>query len=106
MTAADALETFRHALGIVQLSMCQRDIADVSPSPATPDGTITAADALCIFRNALGLPSCLDSVATLTATISGVVRNYETGEEIPGAAVSVAQYVDGLSRDHRQHHCG
>ena len=99
VTAADALAAFRQALSIVQLSTCQRDIADVSPSPATPDGTITAADALCIFQKALGLSSCLDSVATLTATISGVVRNYETGEEIPGAAVRVTQYVDSLPRD-------
>ena len=62
VTAADALLVFRQALGLGELSTCQQIIADVFPSPATPDGVITAADVLCIFQKALGSPSCLDSV--------------------------------------------
>ena len=62
VTAADALLAFQQALGQAQLTACQRDIADVFPQPAMPDGSITAADALCIFEKALGLPSCLDSL--------------------------------------------
>ena len=62
VTAADALMTFQQALGLAQLSQCQRTIADVSPEPADPDGSITASDALCIFQKALGSPSCLDTL--------------------------------------------
>ena len=60
VTATDALLVFQEALGLAQLTACQRDIADVFPRPAEPDGSITASDALCIFQKALGLPSCLD----------------------------------------------
>ena len=60
VTAADALLAFQQALGLTQLNTCQLSIADVSPQPASPDGTITASDALCIFQKALSLPSCLD----------------------------------------------
>ena len=62
VTAADALLVFQQALGLAQLSTCQRDIADVFPQPTSPDGNITASDALCIFQKALSLPSCLDNV--------------------------------------------
>ena len=61
VTAADALLAFQQALGLAQLSACQRGIADVFPQPANPDGNITASDALCIFQKALSLPSCLDT---------------------------------------------
>ena len=60
VTAADALLVFQQALGLSQLSTCQRTIADVFPQPTSPDGNITASDALCIFQKALSLPSCLD----------------------------------------------
>ena len=62
VTAADALLVFQQALGLAQMSTCQRSIADVFPQPANPDGSITASDALCIFQEALGLPSCLDTL--------------------------------------------
>ena len=62
VAAADALLAFQQALSLTQLSACQLSIADVSPRPATPDGTITVSDALCILQKALGLPSCLDDV--------------------------------------------
>ena len=62
VTAADALLAFQQALGLAQLTACQRDIADVFPQPASPDGNITASDALCIFQKALSLPSCLDTL--------------------------------------------
>ena len=62
VTAADALLAFQQALGLVQLSACQQDSADVFPQPAAPDGSITASDALCIFQKALSLPSCLDTL--------------------------------------------
>ena len=62
VTAADALLAFQHALGLTQLDMCQRSIAEVFPQPTAPDGNITASDALCIFQKALSLPSCLDSL--------------------------------------------
>ena len=64
VTAADALLAFQQALGLAQLTACQRDIADVFPQPASPDGSITASDALCIFQKALSLPSCLDSASS------------------------------------------
>ena len=63
VTAADALLVFQQALGLAELDMCQRSIADVFPQPATPDHSISASDALCIFQKALGLPSCFDSMA-------------------------------------------
>ena len=62
VTAADALLVFQEALGLAQLTACQRAIADVFPQPAAPDGSITASDALCIFQKVLGLPSCLDGL--------------------------------------------
>ena len=62
VTAADALLVFQQALGLAQLSTCQRGIADVFPQPTSPDGNITASDALCIFQKALSLPSCLDTL--------------------------------------------
>ena len=62
VTAADALLVFQQALGLTQLSACQRIIADVFPKPTAPDGNITASDALCIFQEALSLPSCLDTL--------------------------------------------
>ena len=62
VTAADALLAFQQALGLTQLTACQRDIADVTPLPSAPDGNITASDALCIFQKALSLPSCLDTL--------------------------------------------
>ena len=62
VTAADALLVFQQALGLADLSACQRSIADVFPQPSAPDGSITASDALCIFQKALGLPSCLDTL--------------------------------------------
>ena len=62
VTAADALLVFQQALGLSQLSTCQRTIADVFPQPTSPDGNITASDALCIFQKALSLPSCLDTL--------------------------------------------
>ena len=62
VTAADALLVFQQALSLIELSMCEKSIADVFPQPHTPDGNITASDALCIFQKALSLPSCLDSV--------------------------------------------
>ena len=62
VTAADALLAFQQALGLVQLTACQRNVADVFPQPASPDDTITASDALCIFQKALSLPSCLDAL--------------------------------------------
>ena len=62
VTAVDARLAFQQALSLTQLSACQLSIADVSPRPATPDGTITVSDALCILQKALGLPSCLDDV--------------------------------------------
>ena len=64
VTAADALLAFQQALGLTQLTACQRDIADVFPQPASPDGSITASDALCIFQKALSLPSCLDTLSS------------------------------------------
>ena len=64
VTAADALLAFQQALGLAELSACQKGIANVFPSPAMPDGSITAADALCIFQKALSLPSCLDALPT------------------------------------------
>ena len=63
VTAADALLAFQQALGLAQLSACQRTIADVFPQPTNPDGNITASDALCIFQRALSLPSCLDALS-------------------------------------------
>ena len=60
VTAADALLALQQALGLAELTACQRDIADVFPQPTSPDRQITASDALCIFQKALGLPSCLD----------------------------------------------
>ena len=62
VTAADALLAFQQALGLAQLTACQRTIANVFPQPTAPDGNITASDALCIFQKALGLPSCLDTL--------------------------------------------
>ena len=62
VTAADALLAFQQALGLAQLTACQRDIADVFPQPVALDGSITASDALCIFQKALSLPSCLDTL--------------------------------------------
>ena len=62
VTAADALLVFQQALGLSDLSACQRSIADVFPQPSEPDGNITASDALCIFQKALSLPSCLDTL--------------------------------------------
>ena len=62
VTAADALLAFQQALGLTQLTACQRGIADVTPLPSAPDGNITASDALCIFQKALSLPSCLDTL--------------------------------------------
>ena len=62
VTAADALLVFQQALGLAQLSACQRTIADVFPQPSNPDESITASDALCIFQKALSLPSCLDTL--------------------------------------------
>ena len=50
VTAADALLVFQQALGLAQLTACQRSVADVFPQPAAPDGAITASDALCIFQ--------------------------------------------------------
>ena len=76
VTAADALLAFQQALGLAQLSACQRSVADVFPQPATPDGSITASDALCIFQKALGLPSCLD---TLPSPPEIDVARYLTG---------------------------
>ena len=63
VTAADALLIFQYVFDLVQLDTCQQSIADVSPQPAAPNGSITALDALCILQNSLGLPSCLDSMA-------------------------------------------
>ena len=60
VTAADALLAFQQALGLAQLTACQRTIANVFPQPTAPDRNITASDALCIFQKALSLPSCLD----------------------------------------------
>ena len=62
VTAADALLAFQQALGLAQLTSCQRTIANVFPQPNAPDANITASDALCIFQKALSLPSCLDTL--------------------------------------------
>ena len=62
VAAVDALLAFKQALSLAQLSACQLSIADVSPRPAAPDGTVTVSDALCILHKALDLPSCLDDV--------------------------------------------
>ena len=62
VAAADALLAFQQALSLAQLSECQLSIADVSPRPSAPNGTITVSDALCIMQKALDLPSCLDDV--------------------------------------------
>ena len=62
VTAADALLAFQQALGLAQLTACQRTIANVFPQPNAPDASITASDALCIFQKALSLPSCLDTL--------------------------------------------
>ena len=52
VTAADALLAFQQALGLAQLTACQRTIANVFLQPTAPDGNITASDALGIFQKA------------------------------------------------------
>lgn len=37
--------------------------------------------------------------SSLTATISGVVKNYETGDEIPEATIRITQFTGGVSSD-------
>lgn len=54
ITAADALLSFKHSLGLTTLTGDQQDRADVNR-----DGNITPDDALCIFRKFLGVSSCL-----------------------------------------------
>lgn len=55
ITTTDATLAFNYFLGIVSLSACQVQSADV-----TQDGAVTPADGLCILQKAKGLASCLD----------------------------------------------
>lgn len=55
VTPLDALQAFRHFLGIQPLEEQQLVNADVNQ-----DGQITPADTLCIFQRFLTRPSCLD----------------------------------------------
>jgi hypothetical protein len=48
VTPRDALMTFKHYLGIIELDECQQDHAEVC-NPVDPGSNITPQDALCIF---------------------------------------------------------
>ncbi len=60
ITPGDALLTFQHSLGIIDLPLSQQQHADVDDPQSPPQ--ITPGDALCIFQYSLGMPSCLDAM--------------------------------------------